>query len=62
MAAIVCTSLHKKYEQGDRVIRALDDVSLTIDAGSFRLPVRTIWIGQDHPAQCHRRTGSRGQR
>jgi putative ABC transport system ATP-binding protein len=35
MAAIVCTSLCKKYEQGDRVIHALDEVSLEIEAGSF---------------------------
>ncbi len=35
MGAIVCTSLHKNYQQGDRIIRALDDVSLEIAGGSF---------------------------
>jgi putative ABC transport system ATP-binding protein len=35
MGAIVCTSLHKNYEQGGRIIRALDDVSLEIARGSF---------------------------
>ena len=35
MTAIKCIDLCKNYEQGDVVIKALDHVSLDIDAGSF---------------------------
>jgi putative ABC transport system ATP-binding protein len=35
MAQIQCIDLCKNYHQGDEVIKALDHVTLTIDAGSF---------------------------
>jgi putative ABC transport system ATP-binding protein len=35
MGSIICESLRKNYQQGDRVIKALDGVSLEIEQGSF---------------------------
>jgi len=35
MAQIECIELCKNYHQGDAVIKALDHVNLTVDAGSF---------------------------
>ena len=35
MSAIICTQLCKTFHQGDQVITGLDNVSLTIEEGSF---------------------------
>ena len=35
MSSISCTDLCKFYHQGDAVIKALDHVNLTVEAGSF---------------------------